>query len=142
MAARHVDVGGSDTCRISASVTHADYETEKVLPDALHALVDEADSLERRPAVRLPAPSALEPEQAMLPREAFFAPVEHVPAERAAGRIAAELISPTRPGYRWWLPARCSPTRSSTTCAAASSTGSPSPTPPTPRWTLRVVSRT
>ncbi|CQR60076.1 hypothetical protein [Streptomyces leeuwenhoekii] len=98
MAARHVDVGGSDTCRISASVTHADYETEKVLPDALHALVDEADSLERRPAVRLPAPSALEPEQAMLPREAFFAPVEHVPAERAADRIAAELVSPYPPG--------------------------------------------
>jgi hypothetical protein len=34
----------------------------------------------------------------MLPREAFFAPVEHVPAERAAGRIAAEMISPCPPG--------------------------------------------
>ncbi|AJP05194.1 ornithine decarboxylase [Streptomyces cyaneogriseus subsp. noncyanogenus] len=98
-AARHVDVGGSDTCRISASVTHADDdETEKVLLDALHALADEADDLERRPPVRLPAPPALELEQAMLPREAFFAPVEHVPAERAAGRIAAELISPYPPG--------------------------------------------
>ncbi|NEY36264.1 ornithine decarboxylase [Streptomyces sp. PRKS01-65] len=98
-AERHVDVGGSDTCRISASVTHADDdETEKVLVEALHALVDAADSLERRPPVHLPAPSDLELEQAMLPREAFFAPVEHVPAERAAGRIAAELISPYPPG--------------------------------------------
>ncbi|MEV5884185.1 ornithine decarboxylase [Streptomyces sp. NPDC052020] len=98
-AERHVDVGGSDTCRISASVTHADDdETEKVLLDALHALVEAAGSLERRPPVRLPAPSALELEQAMLPREAFFAPVEHVPAERAAGRIAAEMISPYPPG--------------------------------------------
>ncbi len=34
----------------------------------------------------------------MLPREAFFAPVEHVPAERAAGRVAAEMISPYPPG--------------------------------------------
>jgi arginine/lysine/ornithine decarboxylase len=96
---RHVDVGGSDTCRISASITYADDdETEEVLLDALRALVMHADSIERRPPVRLPEPSALELEQAMLPREAFFAPVEHVPAERAAGRISAEMISPYPPG--------------------------------------------
>jgi arginine/lysine/ornithine decarboxylase len=98
-AERHVDVGGSDTCRLSASITHADDdETEKVLLDALRALVDGAETIERRPPVRLPAPSALELEQAMLPREAFFAEVEHVPAESAAGRIAAEMISPYPPG--------------------------------------------
>ncbi len=96
---RHVDVGGSDSCRISASITHADDdETEEVLLDALRALVEHADSVERRPPVRLPEPSVLELEQAMLPRAAFFAPVEHVPAERAAGRIAAETISPYPPG--------------------------------------------
>ncbi|MFF9119348.1 hypothetical protein ACF09Y_27905 [Streptomyces massasporeus] len=96
---RHVDVGGSDSCRISASITHADDdETEEVLLGALRALVEHADSVERRPPVRLPEPSALELEQAMLPREAFFDPVEHVPAERAAGRIAAETISPYPPG--------------------------------------------
>ncbi|OUD04406.1 aminotransferase class I/II-fold pyridoxal phosphate-dependent enzyme [Streptomyces swartbergensis] len=96
---RHVDVGGSDTCRISASITHADDdETETVLVDALAALVERADTIERRPPVHLPEPSALELEQAMLPREAFFAPVEHVPAERAAGRISAEMISPYPPG--------------------------------------------
>ncbi|UUU35892.1 ornithine decarboxylase [Streptomyces sp. CA-210063] len=96
---RHVDVGGSDTCRISASITHADDdETEKILLDALNALVDGADSIERQSAVHLPEPSDLELEQAMVPREAFFAEVEHVPAERAAGRIAAEMISPYPPG--------------------------------------------
>ncbi|MFF7645739.1 aminotransferase class I/II-fold pyridoxal phosphate-dependent enzyme [Streptomyces canus] len=95
----HVDVGGSDTCRISASITHADdNETEKTLLDALRALTEGAESIEHRPPVRLPEPSALELEQAMLPREAFFAEVEHVPAERAAGRIAAEMISPYPPG--------------------------------------------
>ncbi|MEU5085547.1 ornithine decarboxylase [Streptomyces sp. NPDC021356] len=95
----HVDVGGSDSCRISASVTHADDdETEKVLLDALRALTRGAGSIEKQPPVRLPAPSALELEQAMLPREAFFAAVEHVPAERAAGRIAAETVSPYPPG--------------------------------------------
>jgi arginine/lysine/ornithine decarboxylase len=96
---RHVDVGGSDTCRISASITYADDdETERVLLDALRALVDGADSIERRPPVHLPDPSALELEQALLPREAFFAEVDHVPAELAAGRIAAEMISPYPPG--------------------------------------------
>ncbi|MEU5281211.1 ornithine decarboxylase [Streptomyces asoensis] len=96
---RHVDLGGSDSCRVSASITHADDdETEKVLVDALRALVEGADSIERQPPVHLPEPSALEPEQAMLPREAFFAEADHVPAERAAGRIAAEMISPYPPG--------------------------------------------
>jgi arginine/lysine/ornithine decarboxylase len=96
---RHVDVGGSDTCRISASITHADDdETEKILLDSLRALVESADTIERQPPVHLPEGSALELEQAMLPRDAFFAEVDHVPAERAAGRVAAEMISPYPPG--------------------------------------------
>ncbi|MEU2711330.1 aminotransferase class I/II-fold pyridoxal phosphate-dependent enzyme [Streptomyces sp. NPDC007205] len=96
---RHVDVGGSDTCRISASITHADDdETEKILLDSMRSLVENAGALERRPAVRLPEPRVLELEQAVLPREAFFGPAEQVPAERAVGRIAAEMISPYPPG--------------------------------------------
>ncbi|MGX1128177.1 arginine decarboxylase [Streptomyces glaucescens] len=96
---RHVDLGGSDSCRISASITYADDDTtEQMLLDALGALVEKADSIERQPPVRLPEPSALELEQAMLPRAAFFAPVEHVPVERAAGRVSAEMISPYPPG--------------------------------------------
>ncbi|MFD5447930.1 aminotransferase class I/II-fold pyridoxal phosphate-dependent enzyme [Streptomyces sp. NPDC127100] len=95
----HVDLGGSDTCRISASVTHADdVHTEEVLLGALRALVEGAGSIERRPSVRLPEPPVLELEQAMSPRAAFFAEVEHVPAERAAGRVCAETISPYPPG--------------------------------------------
>ncbi|WP_435644431.1 aminotransferase class I/II-fold pyridoxal phosphate-dependent enzyme [Streptomyces sp. H49] len=96
---RHVDMGGSDTCRITASITHADDDdTEKILVDAVRSLVEHADTIERRPPVHLPEPHVLELEQAMLPRAAFFAPVEHVPAEHAAGRIAAETISPYPPG--------------------------------------------
>ncbi|MEV6840600.1 ornithine decarboxylase [Streptomyces sp. NPDC051133] len=95
----HVDMGGSDTCRISASITHSDDdETEKLLVESVRTLVDRADSIERRPAVRLPEPGVLELEQAVLPREAFFAAAEQVPAERAVGRIAAETISPYPPG--------------------------------------------
>ncbi|WP_372496959.1 hypothetical protein [Streptomyces shenzhenensis] len=56
--------------------------------------------------MHLPEPPALEPEQAMLPRDAFFAAAEHVPAQRAAGRIAAEMISPYPPGVPVIAPAR------------------------------------
>lgn len=95
----HIDVGGSDTCRISASITHSDDdETEKLLLESLSSLVERADSIERQPAVRLPEADALELEQAVLPRDAFFGPTEQVPAERAAGRIAAEMICPYPPG--------------------------------------------
>ncbi|MFB6613369.1 aminotransferase class I/II-fold pyridoxal phosphate-dependent enzyme [Streptomyces sp. NPDC056367] len=96
---RHVDAGGSDTCRMSVSITFADDdETEEILLTALKALVDGAPAIEPRTEVRLPGPSGLELEQAMLPRKAFFAEAEHVDADRAVGRISAETISPYPPG--------------------------------------------
>ncbi|GHD51211.1 aminotransferase class I/II-fold pyridoxal phosphate-dependent enzyme [Streptomyces galbus] len=95
----HVDVGSSDTCRISAQITHADDDrTENLLVESLQRLVEQADTLEKQPAVRLPEPRALQLEQAVLPRDAFFASAEHVPADRAVGRVAAETISPYPPG--------------------------------------------
>ncbi|MEU0253149.1 ornithine decarboxylase [Streptomyces sp. NPDC006184] len=95
----HVDVGSSDTCRISGQITHADDErTENLFIDSLHRLTDHAGTIGKRPRVRLPEPRALQLEQAMRPRDAYFAPAEHVPADRAAGRIAAETISPYPPG--------------------------------------------
>ena len=41
---------------------------------------------------------AVEPEVALSPREAFFAPRETVAADAADGRIAAELVAPYPPG--------------------------------------------
>jgi arginine/lysine/ornithine decarboxylase len=40
----------------------------------------------------------------MLPREAFFGPVEVVAADEAAGRVAAEQITPYPPGIPAILP--------------------------------------
>lgn len=95
----HIDVGASDTCRITAIITHADDDqTEQALLTSLRRLVEEAGTIPPRPPVNLPAAGGLELEQAMLPRDAFFGPAEHVPADRAAGRIAAEMISPYPPG--------------------------------------------
>src|SRR4051812_24999460 len=98
-ANRHVDIGSADSCRISARITHSDDdETERILLDALRALVDDADSIERPPAVDLPAPGALELESVMTPRAAFFATVEQVPVGEAVGRVVAEMVSPYPPG--------------------------------------------
>ncbi|WP_406443440.1 amino acid decarboxylase [Streptomyces sp. NBC_00631] len=58
----------------------------------------DAGSIGHQEWVHLPEPAVLELEQAMLPRDAFFAEAEHVPAERAAGRIAAEMVTPYPPG--------------------------------------------
>jgi arginine decarboxylase len=96
---RHIDIGSADACRISARITHADDdETEKLLVDALRSLVDGAASIERPPAVDLPAPGALELESVMTPRAAFFARVEQVPVAKAVGRVVAELVTPYPPG--------------------------------------------
>ncbi|WP_020661197.1 aminotransferase class I/II-fold pyridoxal phosphate-dependent enzyme [Amycolatopsis benzoatilytica] len=100
-----VDVGLSDHRRIAAQLTVGDDEgTAARLVDALRALCEHADELPRCPAVELPAPEDLEPEQAMLPRDAFFGPAEQIPATAAAGRIAAETISPYPPGVPAVLP--------------------------------------
>jgi arginine/lysine/ornithine decarboxylase len=98
-AERHVDIGSADACRISARLTYADdEETERVLTDGLRALVDGAGSIEKPPAVKLPPPRSLELESVMTPRAAFFARVEQVPVDKAAGRVVAEMVSPYPPG--------------------------------------------
>jgi arginine decarboxylase len=98
-ANRHVDIGSADTCRINARLTHSDDdETERILVESLRALVDGAGSIEKPPAVDLPAPGSLELENAMTPREAFFARVEQVPIAEAVGRVVAEIVSPYPPG--------------------------------------------
>lgn len=47
---------------------------------------------------------AARPEAVLTPREAFFADTETVPIERAAGRVAAEAITPYPPGIPVVMP--------------------------------------
>lgn len=54
--------------------------------------------------VKVPSPSGLRLDQAALPRDAFFGPTEQVPWEKAAGRIAAEMLTPYPPGIPAALP--------------------------------------
>jgi arginine decarboxylase len=100
-----IDVGLSDHRRIAAQITVADDpETTGRLVTALEALVDHIDDLPEAKPLDLPAGGELELEQAILPRDAFFGPAENVPVEHAAGRIAAETISPYPPGVPVVLP--------------------------------------
>ncbi|WP_215549704.1 aminotransferase class I/II-fold pyridoxal phosphate-dependent enzyme [Amycolatopsis sp. CA-230715] len=103
---RHrIDMGLSDHQRMAAQITVADDgETTGRLVDAVRSLVGRLDEIPVAEPIDLPSPADLELEQAMSPREAFFGPLEDVPAHRAAGRIAAETISPYPPGVPAVLP--------------------------------------
>lgn len=66
------------------------------LTDALAASIERHRG-EPRPLARA-AVYAVEPETAMLPREAFFADHEVVATDRAVGRVSCELVAPYPPG--------------------------------------------
>lgn len=94
-----IDIGMSDHRRILATMSFADDKsTVDRLLDGLWAWRKAANDFDPPPPIRLPSPEEIQLETAMLTRDAFFGKVETVPAERAAGRIAAEQITPYPPG--------------------------------------------
>lgn len=96
---RRLDLGMSDHRRILATVSAADdADTGKRLVDALRAWREAARALPRAATIALPEPDELQLDSVMLPRDAFFGDTEMVPADQAAGRIAAEQITPYPPG--------------------------------------------
>jgi lysine decarboxylase len=102
---RGVDAHLVDHRRIGMQITHGDdRETTGELLSALRDLGRAARSLPRAPRVDVPSPGELRMAQALLPRDAFFGPAEDVPVDRAAGRIAAEMVTPYPPGIPAVLP--------------------------------------
>jgi arginine/lysine/ornithine decarboxylase len=94
-----VDFGASDSCRITARLTHSDdASTAEALVSTLRALIDDAADLEPSGKLDYPSAEGLQLESVMLPRDAFFAEAEQVPVDQAVGRIAAEIVSPYPPG--------------------------------------------
>lgn len=95
----HIDPGMSDHRRILATLSMADdKETLGRLTEALRAWRNAADDFEPPPRIALPSPTDMQLETVELPRDAFFGRAEAVPSDRAAGRIAAEQITPYPPG--------------------------------------------
>lgn len=95
---RRVDLGLSDHRRLLATLSMADDDrTVDLLLDAVTTWREQLDDPEP-PHIRLPSPAELQLDSVLTPRDAFFAEVESVPADKAAGRIAAEQITPYPPG--------------------------------------------
>ncbi|MFJ8109375.1 aminotransferase class I/II-fold pyridoxal phosphate-dependent enzyme [Streptomyces sp. NPDC096132] len=102
---RAVDMHLSDHRRIGAQITHGDDSgTAGELLAALKELAHAAPELRPAPRIEVPEPAELRMAQAQLPRDAFFGPAESVPLEEAAGRLAAEMITPYPPGIPAVLP--------------------------------------
>lgn len=94
-----VDLGTNDHHRTEAVISVSDdRETADRLLEALRSLTQAAPELPQPPAVVIPDEKDLFLETVMLPRDAFFRPVENVPVEEAPGRIAPEMATPYPPG--------------------------------------------
>ncbi len=75
-----------------------------------------APDLAPGPRVDVPAPAELRTQQVRLPRDAFFGPAEHVPLVEAAGRVAAEMITPYPRGFPPYCPVNASRNRCCAVC--------------------------
>jgi len=100
-----VNLHVSDHRRISAQLSYADdEESTRPLIEALRDLVRRTGELDPAGQIRVPTPEELRLELVHLPRDAFFGRTEQVPADRAAGRVVAEMLTPYPPGIPAALP--------------------------------------
>jgi arginine/lysine/ornithine decarboxylase len=97
---RQIDVELVDHRRVMPLMTFAHGEAEvDRLVRALRDLVDERGKPREGTSVApLPTRRDLRTEQAMIPRDAFFARTELVSPRDAIGRVSAELVTPYPPG--------------------------------------------
>jgi arginine/lysine/ornithine decarboxylase len=99
---RRLTVQLGDARRVVCSLTYSDDDAAiERLGDALEALAADPPANDR-PAPKIPPLEEFNLEQAMNPRDAYFATTEQV--SDPAGRIAAEMISPYPPGVPAVLP--------------------------------------
>ncbi|WP_305094219.1 aminotransferase class I/II-fold pyridoxal phosphate-dependent enzyme [Prescottella sp. R16] len=94
-----IDVGMTDHRRILATMSLADdHDSAERLLNSLRRLASAATDLPEPQTIVLPTPDEIQLESVTSPRAAFLGPTETVPASRAAGRIAAEQLTPYPPG--------------------------------------------
>ncbi|KUI27644.1 ornithine decarboxylase [Mycobacterium sp. IS-1496] len=94
-----LDLGMSDHRRMLATMSFADdpHTADRLLA-ALSSWREAARDFEAPPRIDLPSPQEIQLQTVIVPRDAFFGATEMVPAEKAAGRVAAEQITPYPPG--------------------------------------------
>jgi arginine/lysine/ornithine decarboxylase len=96
---RHVSFELVDHRRVMPLITfaHGRADADRMVA-GLRDLVDEKGRPGRDARLDLPSRAELRTEQAMTPREAFFAKTELVKPAEAVGRVSAELVTPYPPG--------------------------------------------
>jgi arginine decarboxylase len=100
-----IDVGMSDHRRILATLSFSDdRDTAARLVSALTEWSSAAPGFDKPSPIDLPSPSELQMETVVLPRDAFFGRTEMINASRAAGRVAAEQLTPYPPGIPVVIP--------------------------------------
>lgn len=100
-----IDLGLSDHRRVLATMSFADDKhTAGRLVVAMTRWRCAARHFDQPRSIELPAPEQLQLDSVQLPRDAFFGPTEMVHADKAAGRIAAEQITPYPPGIPAVIP--------------------------------------
>jgi arginine decarboxylase len=82
---------------------HGEEEVDRMVA-ALRDLVDERGAPGQDARLDLPSRRELRTEQAMTPREAFFAQTEMVRPKDAVGRVSAEMVTPYPPGIPTVVP--------------------------------------
>lgn len=87
-----------DTTRVVCSLTAADSPMQVARLAAAFADLATKTPDPDRAAPEIPTPQELTLRNVLTPREAFFSDTKQVPWQRAAGNIAAEMISPYPPG--------------------------------------------
>jgi lysine decarboxylase len=95
----HIDVELIDHRRIMPLISSAHGEAEiERLVGALRGLVAAHAGKGSDGLPKYPTRPQIRCEQAMLPRDAFFAKTENVKFNEAVGRVSAELVTPYPPG--------------------------------------------
>ncbi|MVU82615.1 ornithine decarboxylase [Nocardia sp. ET3-3] len=141
-ANRRIDLGHSDHRRVLATLAMSD---DKQSLDTLHDGLAAWRTRLKHPAphdIRLLSPQELQLDTVISPRDAFFGPCEDVPAEHAAGRIAAEQVTPYPPGIPVIVPGELINTAVVDYLRTGIAAGMNVPDPADPQLrTLRVVAR-
>lgn len=96
---RLIDMGMSDHRRTLATMSYADDDrTADMLIEAIGDWRAQLTDAHSPHEIYLPTPQELQLDTAILPRDAFFGNTEMVPVAEAAGRVAAEQLTPYPPG--------------------------------------------
>jgi arginine decarboxylase len=97
------ELGGSAHLLCILTIGNDARDAERLVA-AVRSIAQRAGGAPLRPGAATRALLGLEPDVAMTPREAFFAPASALDASTAVGRVCAEVVTPYPPGIPALMP--------------------------------------